>query len=1447
MQDRQVNDPRILNVDKDRKSLTAEECFYLLNHERPKDSDRQGHKGKKRPMVANYAACELDTPAGENYSTGDYYSPLTNETYSWVYNQNGIHFVQRINGNGVCEIVYYGCLKLSADPKHSIEKFRAYLKIDKLCANVHGKQLIWTNGLHDIGQLDVEASIATNNFTTPFFDRCADPCDLIRMCVPDPCGCVVAEWVSLEEDQAGLTNFLLDVGVSLAYRHVYYDGRAGIWSDPSRPMYQNTKGCFDNTKGFPRCLKARLPIGNPLVEKIEVAYRKDGIWYLADTIEKYKKYNSTQQMWYERELAELENYSDEDCSFDYIFCNDKRCDVIDPAEMNRVTNEVPREAQGLIPVKNSLGFFNYKAGNCPIDKSEAQKFSVKVVCPEDNCVSEMATVTVRALIHNREHNLNQFIYRMNGGADNAADDTSDPAFFGGMNASAALETGYGQRFSGKTRNFIVYAEGENYYGQMTQWKAHAFFNNREQWGTLANLTDSGTKNRWKRAINNGEFFYQEYKMKVRKGTRGFLRLTSHESTTSDQDKSTFVVGTLDITQYKGNLDIDSILNDNVEEIYFDTCAGDVDLVEAFVIEDNAVDDGLSNKASSFYGYVKDLNGLPIEGARVDGGGGVSSVTDHNGFYHFYRFPGTNDPVNISVHVEVDCFSWGNVKEQDVSGAVGVSTRYDFTIDDEDYNDGFYANVKARVIDCNGNAVSGIRVAISGSKYKVTDASGVARFKIRNYETRNRSVRTIVLNNNGCFEVDCSGACNPCMATRTSATTSCYSTKPTITMSEATINVSSVELVNGLKSGGRYPIGFYIRSRCKGPSAVQEIGYLDIPKTQAKGYEGFCAFEFNGNGIQLPEDAECLNIVRGENVNPFMLQWVVDKVERTADGKIRLTIQSLYDYNERYLFKTNTKYNWLQNDRVEFIKNGDGKIFSITEYGLLNYLTVSPFNNELESGEEENETDFFNQLLIEDDGRLGDLTEGAVIEILRPKVCEEESIPYYGVCASIPVVNGQLLYPSGVFHMFDTFRVSRQIGTAPPQIMEHHSPSDFWGERLSDAGRAYFVNKYENERRYGRNITINTENQFNWFGDFVKTFDSPEHGDIIAMFINDGKIGLCISENDNSLFQVADDLLRVDSTGVVRALSSDQIISNPEAKLVGKYGCQYSHIGGICEGDGFVSWGDVNRHTFVVHDYQQAVAADLGKANKFFSTRFQELETHNRSQSDYLNHFRCISGYNQLLNRIMFTIKKLRDPGINNSKKIFNQPNETILFDPTSGDFTTFASFTPERYSRLNLFDGSGCQFVSYLNAIPYIHPITSNNYNEFYGVTCDWVIGYTINKYSEKEKVPVSHEIQDQSLWYTHEVTTDKPNFISEIPPVRYGQSMNKCSASFLANRNSRGGIYGDEGPCGTQISVVIVRDNTDQLKYGTLDHNKRRKYSEIDQIFSKFTMSEQSGFTNNL
>ena len=1484
-QKRQANKPTKINADVDPKYLAVDEARYMLNAERNIGGGANSKSGKTTPIPANELMCTTTVGVGTPYLIGKYKSDLTNEVYAFYYVDGGLDYILRINEDKTCEIVYQGdCLNFSADPKHSIEDWRVYLKYDRFCANQGGKQLIWTDGINPIGMIDVEASIATDSFTTPFFDDCLIGCEPLQMCVPEICGAVEGEFLPLDPSQVDLNNKLIDDGIQIIIRHVYYDQRKSEWSIPSTLFLQNALGCFDTEEGLPRCLKLTIPVGNPLVDKIEIAFRRNNEpnFYLSDTIEKYLPYANSNQKWYERTLADLPNYSDTTCTFEYTFCNDKGAVPIDPNETNRVFNPIPREAQGLVRIKDSLGFYNYIKGACPLLENETKKMEISLECSPNNCAPEFAEVEFYCIVHQNVQHINQPIYRFGGSTLNDEDDKSDTAFFGGIMESGLVEPSpqYEQYFTKETRGFIAYIEGTDYWVEMEQWVANGSILNTKKVGVLSGF-NSTNQVFWKgfaAQIQSGTYYYSKGKFKVPKGTKGFIRLVNHKENSGlgdAQNTSTFLVGTIpDINNYTSTSNISSILNQVSEELYFDTCSGNVVLNQTFIIYDGDIDNTIgSHSASSYSGYITDENNAPIEGAEVWHLGIYQGKTDHNGHYYFYLYGGNN--IQISLQVRVEQSSTGGFT---TVKTVLISNNYSHTvkniqIDTAGYTTNYYNDVSVIVKDCNNNPVGGVRVAMSGSKYKISDSiTGLANFKLRNYSTRNRVIRAVVINNNGCFTLDCSGNCNPCIPTSALVTLpSSFQGRPyenvpllsSLNVLSATINKK------GLKAGGRYEFGLVAKSSCGKISAVYPItimdgsiplddSFLDVPKTQEKGEMSFCSLSYDARGLVLPNWVDCVEIVRSKNLNNYELQWVVDKIEKLSDGKMRLLIQSLSDYNAFYNFNTNTVYQYLEGDRVEFISNGDGSIFNTATFGLLNYLILSPFKDKVIDGQDNDPANFFNEIVIQNDGNLDGLKVGAKIEIQRPVEFSVENSALYSIGIGIGVieVSGQrvLAQPIGTFDTFDTYFVNRKIGSQSLQQFEHRNPSDFWGNKLfgiSDIGKGYFKNKFENERRFGRNITINSTNQFNRFGDLEKTLDDPQQGDLIAVGVYDGQVGVGIGEHDNFLFNISDDFLRLGADGIVRAQSPDNIISDGEPKVVGQFGCQYEDIGSVYFGDGWITWADLSKGALVKHDFSAAKDIAEGKMNSYLRQKWGIMQAFNGTSQLDINRYRFVTGFNYHTNALQLTMKRLTGANTYNTQDYLLSESETILIEPRMEEFLTMASYAQDGYSNLNIKDANGSGFISFAGASVYNHPIKSNVYNRFNGVAVDRVVMIAINQEPDFIKRGVGIEIQSNKMYFVSRVKVDDASFQSIIPPIRMEKQEDKWVGSFLSNINSSGGLFAvgqvATKPRGYYILFTLVRDNTDNLKYNTTDNAKRVLFDELDMVLSKYFNSSQSGMQENL
>lgn len=1430
--------PITINSDVSLKALKPEQASYILNQIR-----NEGGVGKNTDVYANDQLAEIDTPPGESYGVGYFYDEQTKDLYKWHWNEKRKDFITRTK-NGVVEKVYEGNLNLSIDPAHSIWPFRAFLIYDP--QKKFGKHLVWCDGDNDeIKCLDIELSILTDSFTVPYFSSCTpDLRQLTLLDVAQPLNCVTAKIDSTVEPLK--KNSIINQPWQFRFKWIYYDNREGEWSPISTTYWVDQQVCFSGSG--PRCFDLRIPVGPSFVVKYVVGYRNDnsGTWFESEILERFGPYTGTEEWWEREQILDLDT---DECFFIHKFCADKGCNVIPPDQTNRNRNPKPLTAQCLIPIDNRLAFINIGRGMNPMPQLEKDKVTFEVKPPVDrDCGIEYVDIKVAAVIHQPHHNRNQAVYQMDGVEKGTV-------FFGGIGPKidGGFETGYDQVFAGEKRNFTVYIDdgSGNYNIELEQYRISN--GNVEEWGVFKNMGENGVRNDVRKLTRNGGFYRQQGTLKVPKGSKGFIRISSHKSAGGEQNTSTSVAGIWkNVIGYSGNAVIQSSNTDLLtKEIYFDTCNGGLDFTDKpFVIMDGAIDTGGEATARSnyMYGYVKDKNGVAIEGAVVappapDNCFFFTTRTDHNGFYFVFL---KNDVNSINIQAETACSVFSNIGSvPGGTGRKGAATQYDITYDEDAY-DSFKHFIKVKIMDCTGVPLSGVYVAVSGGRGSVSGLNGEAVLSLRNYNSA-RLVNVVVMQGSDCFLRGCDNSCNPCMDSFERVLPACFTglTTPLGTVTYKAINTKKY----GLKPGGRYEFCLMMHGNGDVSSAQLNDWVLDIPT-----YQGLAGITFSRvsvvvpTALSLPANVTHISIGRTKNLNhKTYLEWVVDEVEyinsagesATPESStyVRLTIQSLLDYNENYFFKTNSVYRYVPGDRCEFITKKDGVLFD----KIINLPVISPFAKE--KGEDA-PADFFNQVIVPFDSALLDIEEGSIISLQTPFDCETKR-SYQEICGPIPVKNfkGEI-----VVNTFDCYRVTRVI-KKKLYTLDHHSITDFWGS-VDDQGRLFTANQYERRSKLPRDLMIteswnlfgsrNGVNVFSTEDGRTKTFQGWEMGDIVAAKINDASLLTCICQNDFSFSMVGDDFIRTNPDGTIRSNPSDQIISNPQLKLGERMGCEYNDIGSIYFGDGYATWWDSKRGKIAFTDYQNGVDVSDGKI-KFHTKRVSEYVQDFNKTAAAIDKVRFVTGFDPLNKWILITVKKIRGSGIFNS---YDQPlasdNQTIAFDPKTKDFPTFLSFTPEL-----ICDIQNKSFIAVLKCQPYIHEENAK-VNEFFGVAVDRVLIVSANENQTKKKRFVALEIQSDSRWLSPKVVTDKATFVSEIPAVKFSQRGDKWNADFLRNINSGGGLYFGSITEGYFAGVTLVKDNTDQLKYGTVDGIKRTTKSESDFIFVKYTEVEQSGLPRN-
>lgn len=152
------------------------------------------------PIEGNQALTVSGVPAGLNYCVGHYDSTQTNEGYYCLWNDFLNHSIWVISGDtgAVRKVHESQLLPFVIDPQYFYGEGRITLELRSIIDPVSGgetnfKFLAFTNNTKYQCILDIEASIATNSYTTPYFTTSAafyNQLELINLSPTLPIKCV---------------------------------------------------------------------------------------------------------------------------------------------------------------------------------------------------------------------------------------------------------------------------------------------------------------------------------------------------------------------------------------------------------------------------------------------------------------------------------------------------------------------------------------------------------------------------------------------------------------------------------------------------------------------------------------------------------------------------------------------------------------------------------------------------------------------------------------------------------------------------------------------------------------------------------------------------------------------------------------------------------------------------------------------------------------------------------------------------------------------------------------------------------------------------------------------------------------------------------------------------------------------------------------------------------
>lgn len=1125
-----------MDIDSDELYVQSEFATFLKNITyQVNDSDGKGidegsNAGVFTPLEANYKACNLKFPDGENHVVGFYESKEFSEGYVFVHNSNSNHFIYRINKDrGNCElIIETPCLNFQLNPAHFIGKTRCTLQSIAYLNNASKKEevrkfLIFTDNFNTQRFISVEDAILTNGFDPirfPYFNTGSDcdKCNFINLGMQQPTDCIGITTVKRDsQDISDATKPNLLNYKTWQFRVKYIDvwGRESEHGNISDMFIISTgSNCVSSSNGLPRCIKLNFKAGCPLVDKIQIEFRNcngntrglstESDWFLYDVIDKYNDCGTGQ--WFERTIrnpyqeeydrlistgmttAEAEKkagvllkYDSITNTFQYHFCGDKECQPISPSQTNRSFNPLPITSSSVFSIAQNIGLANNRRGFPVLDCNVIDKIKFSVIPPEKNNECDdfkLRKITVWAFIYNIFNETYTPIRR-----------DGNRNVFGVSDCTKNNPFTYQQIFPADQEGFIGYLAGTKHYCISKQYSYNRLTGEYEYTGIPFN--PGATINFFKRPLQKFEFSVLPGKY--------IFRISGHRSAPTDdyQKTSTYTIGQTPISSL-GQLSLET------NEFVINVCDEDVEIKDPMMIYDlthtgnNCL--GEATNVVEGYLYEDEINKIPIELARVQPNNGKAfrRLTDHNGHY-FSSTRKNNEYVRLY-----------GLKSCTINSFLAKSD----TAYDGDYTKWYRFNdlyaykkenkypatdrilIKGRVGLCTDANIGlqGVLVVLKRGQFAYTDANGEFVIVAHDRGDIGGRIDDLIYSQRGtCHIYDCDDRCKFCFTDVIVNAPACNGLQRVFNVTDKKVNVKGLNL-RGPKNGGRYGLGFKLHDWAGRKTFIQsnDSNYIDIPSIQETGVFDFSKIKFSIDpGIIFPDYATELSFYITENLNyDDDLTWVAERIQyvdntgntnNAAPTQIRLYYEGLGEYNKQNNFSTNSVWQFILDteapvtgDQVEFIANGDGQIFNKRITSLVKYDKDGKYFS----------VDYTDQ--------LKDLKDGVLIKLIRPKQCINKNF-YYKICPVIKIKNGRPDIYEGTFNFFDSYMLTRQIpvpvekktsGTSGeivtttenqlknyPFLFEHHSPSDLWGDHCWNKGEVNTKNPFENQRLLRTEIAL----------------------------------------------------------------------------------------------------------------------------------------------------------------------------------------------------------------------------------------------------------------------------------------------------------------------------------------------------------------------------------------
>lgn len=1479
--------PTELNLDISPEYLGSDKARFIRNLDYSLYAGKQ--EGSNLMVYKPLQSAELYDPSfvlpeGRNFPVGKKVSRGTSEVYVFVWNSLGNHSIYRIRG-GKCQFVYIGPeLKFSLDPEHFVGEGRCSVFV--VCRGRENlTYIVWTNSLNDQGFLCVEHSIGSAYFNQAKYNRLITNYpkdDLLKLGIRAMNDCIgIKEVVS---DTQGLNKLKYKTWqFRISYIDVY--GRPSEHGIISDLFFQS-----DCVGDMIQCLDLSFDAGNPLVDKIRIEFKPNCFtqeWQIHETINKYEQ---NDKPWYERKLSKKVSIN-ADNIMTYRFCPGLQCIPIPPEETARVENPLALTSESVFALAGGLALAGNRYGRKPFSTELMDKVHFEVEKPLTDAGDAMIVtrnITVWAVIWNPYLTQVQAVWKKD-----------DGNVFGGLASGGKREDRvggiYGQHFGDPDQEgFIGYLAGT---GQTTISRQHRY-TGTFVFGiptTPGDWTYFGPSLDINEVRNN--YWLQKFEFKnVRPGIHVF-RIAGHQASLKDSNYAQTS------TYYGGHREVDAVNKlpnlgkdpSTAKELVINVCEKDYDslkentVVQLLDLTIPATDVNLSRSSRVSSGYVYETNDQgvgrePIAWANisVDISGDAELVysmhTDYNGFYYSAAKDKDHE---VYVHAARKCRREKiRVVNWDKSDSSGLKTVNYYATDhyaDFQKEPCNRIKIKGRLIDCKTKAgLSGVTVGLTDGQFVTTNNNGDYELLTYDFERFNRDDYAVLVDNilflaaGRCNLVTCEGkVCIPPQHIVRIACVNCG--ERVINIPDVQLRLSAVDLF-GPQLGGKYGFGLKGADWMDRKNFIQtrKEWFLDIPTVNEMGVFAYPKIKYSIDPDARFDpwlDKLYFNWTKNLKYSDFH-SWVVDRFElidntgninTVSPTQLRVYYLSLNEYNKQHNFSTNSTWQIIDTndqgplndpshvnglrvtDTVQFVANGDGKIYPTNITALLRFDKAGEY------------------FQVDYDDKLKDIQEGALIKFMREKDCAETEL-FYEICQTIKILpDGRPEKNTGYLNIYDSYMVNRQIPTpivttkkvkqfvqgSDPQSytvtdvdvttntlknygwpFEHHSPSDFWGAHCSNRGRVEVKNDLEDEVCKQGEIALSGVLGENGYTNFLHYFDNArvknfdrEWGAIVAG-IAQLKTILLITDIDHCIVPFDDNAIRMGNDRII-LVSADKQFGPPQRKAGQNWGCRKRDRNTIAFEDGVAHWLDSENSKMVFHNFATATDASKDKFESFLRPKIKYVQ--NNPSIFFHAHINPKDGKCYVTD---FDIN--RPEYINNTLSPQITWNETLAIDAATQALRMFCSFTPEMYASL-VGEESDKQFFSFKDALPYAHYRQKPaSFNKFYGTQCQRSMRFAMATEPLQTKEYLSLEVHsDRVVMWSPEVVTEYGQ-LSMIPRNWFKRGNNFWIAPFLcdiksvADKNkgkqlTSNVLFGGDKMRGKWVEVLLVGDPDALDKYSEL------------------------------